>query len=81
MNYNAGVKTQVSPIVMAIMMLLTVLFMTPLFQYTPLVSLSSIIIVAMLGVIDIPGIIHLWKIDKIDFMICMGAVLGVSFGC
>nr|XP_011463580.1 PREDICTED: sulfate transporter 3.1-like [Fragaria vesca subsp. vesca] len=79
-NYNAGVKTQVSPIVMAIMMLLTVLFMTPLFQYTPLVSLSSIIIVAMLGVIDIPGIIHLWKIDKIDFMICMGAVLGVSFG-
>ncbi|KAL6189608.1 hypothetical protein ACLB2K_040994 [Fragaria x ananassa] len=48
--------------------------------YTPLVSLSSIIIVAMLGVIDIPGIIHLWKIDKIDFMICMGAVLGVSFG-
>ncbi|KAL6184972.1 hypothetical protein ACLB2K_041107 [Fragaria x ananassa] len=79
-NYNAGGKTQVSPIVMAIMMLLTILFMTPLFQYTPLVALSSIIIVAMYSVMDIPAAIHLWKIDKIDCMICMGACLGYCFG-
>ncbi|XP_004296670.1 PREDICTED: sulfate transporter 3.1-like [Fragaria vesca subsp. vesca] len=79
-NFNAGCKTQVSNIVMAIMMLLTLLFLTPLFQHTPLVVLSSIIVMAMFGLIDIPAIIHLWKIDKIDCMICMGAYLGVIFG-
>ncbi|XP_050373106.1 sulfate transporter 3.1-like [Argentina anserina] len=79
-NYNAGAKTQVSPIVMAIIMLLTLLFLTPVFQYTPVVVLCSIIIVAMYSVVDIPGAINLWKIDKIDFMVCMGACLGVGFG-
>ena len=65
---------------MAIMMLLTLLFLTPLFQYTPVVALSSLIIVAMCSVMDIPAIIHLWKTDKIDGIICMSACLGVTFG-
>ncbi|XP_050372390.1 sulfate transporter 3.1-like [Argentina anserina] len=79
-NFNAGCKTQVSNIVMAVMMLMTLLFLTPLFEYTPLVVLSSIIVMAMFGIMDIPAVIHLWKIDKIDCMICLGAYLGVTFG-
>lgn len=42
--------------------------------------LSSIIISAMLGLIDYEAVIHLWKIDKFDFMVCMGAYFGVVFG-
>lgn len=80
MNFNAGCKTAVSNIVMAIIMMMTLLFLTPLFQYTPLVVLSSIIIVAMVGIMDIPAVIHLWKIDKIDCIICLGAYFGVTFG-
>lgn len=79
-NFNAGCKTAVSNIVMAIVMMMTLLFLTPLFQYTPLVVLSSIIIVAMVGIMDIPAVIHLWKIDKIDCIICLGAYFGVTFG-
>ncbi|KAK9137444.1 hypothetical protein Sjap_008038 [Stephania japonica] len=70
-NFNAGCKTAVSNIVMAIAVMLTLLFLTPLFHYTPLVVLSSIIVVAMLGVIDYPTAIHLWKVDKFDFIICI----------
>ncbi|PRQ36083.1 putative SLC26A/SulP transporter [Rosa chinensis] len=79
-NFNAGCKTQVSNIVMAFIMMLTLLFMTPLFQYTPHVVLCSIIMMAMIGIMDVPAAIHLWKVDKIDCMICLGAFLGVSFG-
>ncbi|KAK9139986.1 hypothetical protein Scep_009667 [Stephania cephalantha] len=79
-NFNAGCKTAVSNIVMAIAVMLTLLFLTPFFHYTPLVVLSSIIVVAMLGVIDYPAAIHLWKVDKFDFIICIGAYFGVVLG-
>ena len=80
MNFNAGCKTIVSNIVMAIAVMFTLLFLTPLFYYTPLVVLSSIIMVAMLGFIDYQAAIHLWKVDKFDFLVCMSAYFGVVFG-
>ena len=60
--------------------MMTLLFLTPLFHYTPLVVLASIIIAAMLGLIDYGGIIHLWTIDKFDFFVSISAFLGVVFG-
>ncbi|KAI4301223.1 hypothetical protein L6164_034522 [Bauhinia variegata] len=79
-NYNAGCKTAASNIVMAIAVMLTLLFLTPLFHYTPLVVLSAIIVSAMLGLIDYEAAIHLWKIDKFDFLVCLSAYVGVVFG-
>ncbi|WZZ81439.1 hypothetical protein YC2023_102011 [Brassica napus] len=79
-NFNAGCKTAVSNIVMAIAVMFTLLFLTPFFYYTPLVVLSSIIMVAMLGLIDYQAAIHLWKVDKFDFLVCMSAYFGVVFG-
>ncbi|KAI3678887.1 hypothetical protein L6452_38191 [Arctium lappa] len=79
-NFNAGCKTAVSNIVMAIAVMITLLFLTPLFHYTPLVVLSSIIISAMLGLINYEEAIHLWSLDKFDFVVCMSAFFGVVFG-
>lgn len=79
-NYNAGCKTAASNIVMAIAVMLTLLFLTPLFYHTPLVVLSAIIVSAMLGLIDYEAAIHLYKIDKFDFLVCMSAYIGVVFG-
>ncbi|KAJ6846234.1 sulfate transporter 3.1-like [Iris pallida] len=79
-NYNAGCKTAVSNIVMSTAVMITLLFLTPLFHYTPLVVLASIIISAMLGLIDYDAAIHLWHVDKIDFCVCIGAFFGVVFG-
>ncbi|XP_058770912.1 sulfate transporter 3.1-like [Vicia villosa] len=79
-NYNAGCKTAASNIVMAIAVMLTLLFLTPLFYYTPLVVLAAIIVSAMLGLIDYQAAIHLWKIDKFDFVVCISAYFGVVFG-
>ncbi|XWS46867.1 hypothetical protein CRYUN_Cryun14cG0104900 [Craigia yunnanensis] len=78
-NFNAGCKTAMSNVIMAIAVMLTLLFLTPLFYYTPLVVLSAIIIAAMLGLIDYEAAIHLWKVDKFDFVVCMGAYIGVVF--
>ncbi|KAG6493167.1 hypothetical protein ZIOFF_048144 [Zingiber officinale] len=79
-NYNAGCKTAMSNVVMALAVMITLLFLTPLFYYTPLVVLSAIIISAMLGLIDYEAAMHLWHVDKVDFCVCLGAYLGVVFG-
>ncbi|KAG6783889.1 hypothetical protein POTOM_009571 [Populus tomentosa] len=78
-NYNAGCKTAVSNIVMALTVMVTLLLLTPLFHYTPLVVLSSIIISAMLGLLDYEAAIHLWTVDKFDFIVCISAYAGVVF--
>ncbi|KAG6766144.1 hypothetical protein POTOM_030211 [Populus tomentosa] len=79
-NFNAGCKTAGSNIVMATAVMVTLLFLTPLFHYTPIVVLSSVIIAAMLGLIDYEAAIGLWKVDKGDFIVCMSAYIGVVFG-
>lgn len=78
-NHNAGAKTAVSNIIMSVTVMVTLLFLMPLFQYTPNVVLGAIIVTAVVGLIDIPTAYHIWKIDKYDFMVLLCAFFGVIF--
>ncbi|XP_058085271.1 sulfate transporter 1.3-like isoform X2 [Magnolia sinica] len=78
-NYMAGCQTAVSNIVMSAVVLLTLELITPLFKYTPNAILASIIISAVISLIDYDAAILIWKIDKLDFIACMGAFFGVVF--
>ncbi|XP_010527550.1 PREDICTED: sulfate transporter 1.3-like [Tarenaya hassleriana] len=78
-NFMAGCHTAVSNIVMSIVVLLTLLFITPLFKYTPNAILAAIIINAVIPLIDVNAAVLIWKIDKFDFIACMGAFFGVIF--
>lgn len=75
----AGGKTPMSNIVMSTVVLLALLWITPLFKYTPNATISSIIISAALGLFDFESAYLIWKVDKLDFMACLGAFLGVIF--
>lgn len=79
MNHNAGAKTAVSNIVMSVTVMVTLLFLMPLFQYTPNVVLGAIIVTAVVGLIDIPAALNIWKIDKFDFIVMLCAFVGVIF--
>ncbi|XP_031498917.1 sulfate transporter 1.2-like [Nymphaea colorata] len=78
-NYTSGCQTAVSNIVMSVVVMLTLLLITPLFHYTPNAILAAIIISAVLGLIDFEAAWLIWKIDKLDFVACLGAFLGVLF--
>lgn len=78
-NFMAGCNTAVSNIVMSCVVLLTLEVITPLFKYTPNAILASIIISAVSGLFDYEAMILIWKIDKFDFVACMGAFFGVVF--
>ncbi|GFS32944.1 sulfate transporter 91 [Actinidia rufa] len=78
-NHNAGAKTAVSNIIMAVTVMVTLLFLMPLFQYTPNVVLGAIIVTAVIGLIDVPAAYYIWKIDKFDFLVMLCAFFGVIF--
>ncbi|KAL2332785.1 hypothetical protein Fmac_013998 [Flemingia macrophylla] len=78
-NYAAGCETLVSNIVMAITVLISLQFMTKLLYYTPTAILASVILSALPGLIDVTEAYKIWKVDKIDFLVCVGAFFGVLF--
>ncbi|XP_071922798.1 low affinity sulfate transporter 3-like isoform X2 [Coffea arabica] len=78
-NFTAGCETVVSNIVMATTVLVSLQLFTRLLYYTPLAILASIILSALPGLIDINEAYNIWKVDKLDFIVCVGAFLGVLF--
>lgn len=78
-NHNAGAKTAVSNIIMAVTVMVTLLFLMPLFQYTPNLVLGAIIVTAVVGLIDLPAAYQIWKVDKFDFVVMLCAFFGVIF--
>lgn len=73
-NFQAGANTPLSSIISAVLVGLTLIFLTPLFYFLPHAILASVIMVAIVGLIDISYIRYLWKMDKIEF-----ALLAVTF--
>ncbi len=70
-NFQAGAKTGLASIISAILIILTLLFLTPLFYYLPQAILASIIMVAVFGLIDLKEARHLWVSDRKDFYMLM----------
>jgi sulfate permease, SulP family len=75
-NNQAGARTGLSSIISAVLLLLTLLFLTSLFYFLPHAVLAAIILVAVYGLIDFKEAKHLWHTDKTDFWLFMAAVAG-----
>ncbi|KAJ8625752.1 hypothetical protein MRB53_034282 [Persea americana] len=78
-NFSAGCQTAVSNIIMAITVIISLELLTRLLYFTPVAILASIILAALPGLINISEACKIWRVDKVDFMICLGAFLGVLF--
>lgn len=67
-NFISGAHTGMSSIITGVLMLLSVLFLTPLFTYLPNAILAAIIVVAVINLIDIKTVKHTWQYSKQDFI-------------
>ncbi len=80
-NDQAGAKTGVSALVSASLMICTLLFFTPLFYYLPQAVLASIIIVAVVGLIDVKYAKGLFQNHREEFwMFLLTFVLTLTLG-
>ncbi|MEQ8707226.1 MAG: solute carrier family 26 protein [Phaeodactylibacter sp.] len=75
-NDQAGAKTGLAAIISAVLIALTLLFLTPLFYYLPKAILASVIMVAVFGLIDIKEAKHLWQTDRADFWMLVATFAG-----
>jgi len=73
-NAQAGAKSGVAGLVTAAVVVLTLLFLTPLFTYVPKAVLAAIIMTAVFGLVDVATARHLWRVDRADL-----ALMGLTF--
>ncbi len=70
-NFQAGAKTGLSNIFASVVVVLVMLFLTPLLYYLPQSVLAAVIMMAVLGLINIKGVKHIFKVSTSDGIICI----------
>ena len=78
-NSDAGAKTQVSSWIAAILLIFSLLFLTPLFYYTPKSVLAAIIIAATFKLIDVRKMREVFRTDKRDFYAMMTCFISTLY--
>jgi len=67
-NFDAGARTPLAGVMTAVMIALTALFLTPLFEFLPKAVLAATVIVAVLSLVDLKAIHRVWVFSKSDFV-------------
>lgn len=75
-NDQAGARTGMASLISAGVIVLTLLFLTPLFYYLPNAVLGAIIVVAVAGLFDFREAVHLWRVDRQDFVMLLVTFAG-----
>jgi len=65
-NLNAGARTGMSSVYTAVIVMITLLFLTPLLYHLPKAVLAAVIMMAVFGLINFKAIKHAWQISKHD---------------
>jgi anti-anti-sigma factor len=88
-NGGAGAKSQVSAVVVAVLTIVTLLFLTGLFEDLPEATLAAVVIAALVELVDVRSLIRLYRLhtrglgrlygvaSRPDFIAALAALLGV----
>ncbi|MFT5194922.1 MAG: SulP family sulfate permease [Cellvibrionaceae bacterium] len=80
-NFSAGARTGMASIVTAGLIVLTLLFLTPIFYYLPQAMLAAIVLVAIFNMVDFGTAMRVWRYNRADgvaWWVTFLAVLGVG---
>ncbi|VVS92661.1 SulP family inorganic anion transporter [Desulfoluna spongiiphila] len=75
-NLQANAVSGISSVVTSLMVALTLLFFTPLLYHLPQAVLASVIMMAVIGLVNVKGFVHAWKAKRAD-----GAISVITFIC
>jgi sulfate permease, SulP family len=75
-NLQANAVSGVSSVVTSLMVALTLLFFTPLLYHLPQSVLASVIMMAVIGLINTSGFVHAWHAKRSD-----GVISVITFVC
>lgn len=75
---SAGAKTQITGVVGAICIGLLLIWAPRLLQTLPIATLAAVVISASLSLIEIPGVLRLYKLRRREFVLSVICFLGVA---
>jgi high affinity sulfate transporter 1 len=88
-NGSAGARSQVSGLFVAVLTVITLLFLTGLFEDLPEATLAAVVIAAVIELVDIPSLVELYSLytrrlgriyghaARPDFIAAVAAMMGV----
>jgi high affinity sulfate transporter 1 len=76
-NDSMGGKSQVTSLVAAVVLALTLLFFTAPLGWLPMAVLSAVLIKAAMGLFDLRGLLDLRRVSPQEFRLCIITLLGV----
>ncbi|QIK62046.1 SulP family inorganic anion transporter [Leucobacter viscericola] len=80
-NQRAGARSQAAALVTAALAVLVLLFLAPVLSLLPQATLASMVFVAVVGLIDVRGMMRLFRLSKVEFWIAVvTALVGLSVG-
>lgn len=75
---RAGAKTQLSSIVVCILVAVTLFLLAPLFAKLPNAVLGALVIMAVIGLMDVRALVGFYRSRRTDFVLAIVALLGVA---
>ena len=75
-NLQAGAMTGLSSAFTSLAVVIVLLFFTPLLYHLPQAVLAAVIMMAVIGLINVSGFVHAWKVQWYD-----GAISIIAFLC
>jgi high affinity sulfate transporter 1 len=88
-NGGAGAKSQISGLTAAVLTVVTLLFLTGLFEKLPEATLAAVVVAAVIELVDIASLKRLWRVrtgrlasvyrvtSRVDFFAAAATLLGV----
>jgi len=77
-NDKAGARTPLALVFASITLALCLLFLTGLLENLPKAVLAAVVLTAVLGLLDFPALLRMWRVSRLDFYaatIALAAVL------
>jgi high affinity sulfate transporter 1 len=76
-NDKAGARTPLALVIASVTLALCLLFLTGLLENLPKAALAAVVLTAILGLFDFHGLLHMWRVSRIDFYAAAVAIVGV----
>jgi high affinity sulfate transporter 1 len=76
-NDKAGARTPLSLVFASLTLAICLLFLTGLLENLPKAVLAAVVLTAVLGLIDFPALVRMWRVSKLDFYAASIALVAV----
>ncbi len=76
-NESAGARTPLSGLVAALFTLIVTLFASGLLRNLPQPVLAAIVLAAVMSLVDVAALQHIWRFSRAEFFVAIAALFGV----